>query len=92
MKPRERVVKDGGLPTGGRVRGVITIIQEHRFRLEDELGRGYLFTLGWEAGTPIENLAVWSEQQIPVTVEYQGLPELGAVAKKVQRVARERGH
>jgi hypothetical protein len=90
MKPREQVAKRSGLPTGGKVRGVITIVQEHRFRLEDDRGRGYLFTLGWESGTPIKNLAVWSEQQIPVTVEYQGPPELGAVAKKVQRQARER--
>ena len=91
MKPRERVAEKGGLPTGGRVRGVITIIQEHRFRLEDELGRGYLFTLGWEAGTSIEDLAVWSDQQIPVTVEYQGPPDLGAVAKSVRRLTGERG-
>lgn len=91
MKPKERVATKGGLPMGGRVRGVITIIQEHRFRVEDDLGRGYLFTLGWEAGTSIENLAVWSKQQIPVTVDYEGPPELGAVAKRVQRQARERG-
>jgi hypothetical protein len=91
MKPGERVAKQSGLPAGGRVRGVITIIQEHRFRLEDDLGRGYLFTLGWEAGATIRHLSVWSEQQIPVTVEYEGPPDLGAVAKRVRRQAHERG-
>lgn len=84
MKSGEEVAKKGRLPTMGRVRGIVTVIQEHRFRLEDEQGRGYLFTLGWESGTSIQDLATWSEQRIPVTVTYQGTPDLGAVARRVR--------
>jgi hypothetical protein len=83
MTGNEDVAKKAGLPVGGKVRGIVILIQEDRFRLEDEQGRGYLFTLGWEAGASTADLYVWSGQKTPVTVECRGAPDLGAVALKV---------
>lgn len=81
----EQVASKAGLPTHGCVRGVITLLQEDRFRVEDADGHGYLFTLGWEAGITVEDLSMFSEEKTPVTVEYQGSPDLGGVANRVYR-------
>lgn len=80
----EAVAEEAGLPVHGQLRGVVTLIQEDRFRLEDEQGRGYLFTLGRHAGASVEDLSRWSGQSVPVTVKYEGAPDLGAVAINVR--------
>lgn len=85
MRAEDLLAKKAGLPAAGRVRGVVTLVQEGRFRLEDEAGRGYLFTLGWESGVTIEDLSMWSQQRDTVIVDYQGPPDLGAVATRVER-------
>ncbi len=86
MRDNEQVARESGLPEGGALSGVITLIQESRFRLVDEQGRGYLFTLGWDSGTSINDLSDWSRQAIRVTVEFEGAPDLGAVATGIQAV------
>ena len=82
-KQNEEYARKAGLPTMGHVSGVVTIVQEHRFRLQDEWGRGYLFTLAPSAGGTYEDLLRWSKRQVPVRVEYEGPPDLGAVAVRV---------
>jgi hypothetical protein len=71
------------LPDHGSVRGTITLVQEDRFRLEDDLGRGYLFTLGRGNGVSLHQLHAWYDGARAVEVEYRGTPDLGAVAVHV---------
>jgi hypothetical protein len=80
----ESAARRADLPTRGEVRGVVTVIQEDRFRLEDERGRGYLFTLGRAAGASVRDLHLWSARNVPITVQYEGPPDLGGVAVKVR--------
>jgi hypothetical protein len=82
----QQLIQKAGLPGEGRLSGVITIIQEDRFRLEDERGRGYLFTLSWRSGVASEDLFGWSGRKATVTVDYQGAPDIGAVATRVRAV------
>jgi hypothetical protein len=72
------------LPLSGEVRGAITVVQEDRFRLEDALGHGFLFILGRRAGASMADLHRWSDGQVAVAVQYEGPPDLGAVAVRVQ--------
>lgn len=72
------------LPTSGSLHGVITIVQEDRFRLEDAQGRGYLFTLGRKVALSQEDLRNFSQGRTPVTVEFEGAPDLGAVALAIR--------
>jgi hypothetical protein len=81
------LAKRADLPLAGRVRGIITIVQEDRLRLEDEQGHGYLFTLGRKAGASMADLHRWSEGRVTVAVHYEGPPDLGAVAVRVQALA-----
>jgi hypothetical protein len=74
------------LPDRGRLCGVVTLVQEDRFRLEDDLGRGYLFTLGRGNGVSLRQLHAWCEHRRTVTVEYRGAPDLGAIAVRVRAV------
>ena len=71
------------LPDRGQLRGVVTLVQEDRFRLEDDLGRGYLFTLGRGNGISLRQLHTWCERGAAVEVEYRGAPDLGAVAVRL---------
>ena len=82
------IARRAGLPVRGSARGVITLIQEQRFRVEDSLGRGYLFTLGKAAGASTSDLYTWSGQKVPVTVDFEGPPDLGAIAVNVRASAR----
>jgi len=59
-------------------------VQEDRFRLEDNVGRGYLFTLGRGAGASLRALTAWSADRSSVEVTYQGTPDLGAIATSVR--------
>lgn len=65
------------------VRGAVVIVQEDRFRLVDERGRGYLFTLGRRAGISIGKLRQAASRGMPVRVRFTGAPDLGAVAVQV---------
>ena len=75
------------LPLSGQLHGVITVVQEDRFRLEDAQGHGFLFILGRQAGASMSDLHRWSEGQTPVAVQYEGPSDLGAVAARVQTLA-----
>jgi hypothetical protein len=85
MRRRVDVLARGAdLPTRGQVRGVITIVQEDRFRLEDEQGRGYLFTLGRGAGPGVRDLYLWCDRKVPIDVDYKGPPDMGGVAIRIR--------
>src|SRR5438477_34664 len=60
MKQRQSILtRRADLPRRGHLRGVVTLVQEDRFRLEDDLGRGYLFTLGRGSGVGLRQLHAW---------------------------------
>lgn len=64
------------------IEGLITVVQESRFRLEGRDGRGYLFVL--HAGQDERNLREFHKHRTPVTVTYTGRPDAGAVAETVR--------
>jgi hypothetical protein len=85
MKQRQSILtRRADLPVRGYLRGVITLVQEDRFRLEDALGRGCLFTLGRGNGVGLRQLHAWCDDGLTVEVEYRGAPDLGAVAVSVR--------
>lgn len=65
-----------------RLQGVVTIVQESRFRLQDGEGRGYIFTL--RAGLDAGQVRRYAQDATPVTVIYSGRPDIGAVATSVR--------
>ena len=73
------------LPTSGTVEGRITIVQEDRFRLEDAEGRGYLLILDRRSGVTMQDLNNWRDGSCPVIAEFEGAPDLGAVARPALR-------
>lgn len=85
MSGNEAAAGGAGLPLAASASGWITLVQETRFRLVDDRGVGYLFTLGWESGVSARDLAMWSREGLVVEVEYRGAPDLGAVAVRVRR-------
>jgi hypothetical protein len=72
----------------GCLRGTITLVQEDRFRFQDNFGRGYLFTLGRGNGVSLRQLHTWCDDRQTVEVEYRGAPDLGAVALRLNRTTR----
>lgn len=80
MKPRAPAA---ALPDRGELRGVILVVQEDRFRLQDERGRGYLLTLGRRAGISMDGVRRAAALGLPIRVHYKGMPDLGAVATRV---------
>lgn len=87
MKHKQRqngLVRRANLPDRGHLRGVITLVQEDRFRLVDEQGCGYLFTLGRLNGVSLRKLHGWCNESQIVEVEYGGAPDLGAVAVQLR--------
>ncbi len=72
-------------PHAGEVAGWITIVQEDRFRLMDDEGHGYLFVTRKRAASH-EDLERWRDRRTPLAVRYYGVPDLGAVARKVEPV------
>ena len=85
MKQRQSILtRRADLPDHGHLRGTITLVQEDRFRLEDDLGRGYLFTLGRGNGVGLRQLHGWCDDGLIVEVEYRGAPDLGAGAVRVR--------
>jgi hypothetical protein len=88
MKQRQSLLSQrADLPTHGRLRGMVTVVQEDRFRLQDDIGRGYLLTLGRGNGVGLRNLHTWCDRRATVEVEYRGAPDLGAVAVQAREVA-----
>ena len=85
-RKRHGEVPRAQLPEKGRLQGVITLAQEDRFRIEDRLGRGYLLTLGRGLGVGVHHLRDWSARQVQLEVEYEGQPDLGAVATHVREL------
>ena len=86
MKQRQSILtRRADLPNRGNLRGVITLVQEDRFRVDDALGRGYLFTLGRGNGVGLRQLHAWCDDGLTVEVEYRGAPDLGAVAVSVRQ-------
>jgi len=66
--------------------GVIVVTQEDRFRLQTPDGRSLLFVLG--DGIGVEKVASLAAGRRPVAVCYRGEPEAGAVATRVEPVAK----
>lgn len=69
------------------VRGRITIVQEDRIRVVDDLGRGYLFVV-WKRAAATERLEQWRDARTVVRVTYRGLPDAGALAERIEASAR----
>ena len=67
------------------VRGVMTIVQEDRFRLVTEDGRGLLLTLSRRANVGYGELERLVRERTPVRVAYEGEPDHGGVAVRLAR-------
>lgn len=52
------------------VNGIITLVQEHRFQLEEEDGRHRLFILAHDAAQQWRDLERLEREHAPVTVHY----------------------
>lgn len=70
-------------PRDGVVEGRITIVQEDRFRIIDDGGRGYLFTAGKRTAT-MDELERWRDERRVVTVRFSGVPDIGALATRIR--------
>ncbi len=67
-------------------RGVITVVQEGRFRLVTERGEGLLLTLAHDAPQDARDLCRLQAERALVNVEYSGEPNLeSGVAHRVER-------
>ena len=66
------------------VTGTIILVSEDRFRLVDDLGRGYLFTLSHKAAARPHQLTAWADAARKVQVIYRGEPDMGALAEEVR--------
>ena len=64
-------------------RGIITLAQEDRFRLQTEDGHSLLLILDTGTGTSIEDLESLVGSHKKVLVRYKGAPDAGAVALEV---------
>lgn len=83
---RHRIVEKEPLtyPTK-RITGRINVVQEGRFRLSTDSGRGLLLTLSRNANVTSEDLCRYHEHGARVQVEYEGEPNFASgVALKVE--------
>ncbi len=62
--------------TSQRASGRISVVQEERFRLITDDGRGLLLTLGNDAGIEPQDLRGYHARGSKVMVEYTGEPNL----------------
>lgn len=60
------LTRRANLPDHGSLRGTITLVQEDRFRLEDDDGRGYLLTLGRGNAVSLQQLHAWYDGALVV--------------------------
>jgi urease accessory protein UreE len=68
------------------VRGRITVVQEERFRLLTDDGRGLLLDLAADANVDADELLALRDAGTHVAVEYEGEPNLASgVARRVVR-------
>lgn len=70
-------------PHHGIIEGRISIVQEDRFRLIDDSGRGFLFVTRKRVAS-IDELERLRDAGQRVSVEYDGVPDLGALAQRVR--------
>ncbi len=61
-----------------KLKGRIIVVQEDRFRIVEDSGRGYLFTLSHKAGINQEDLERFRDAGTRVDVEYEGEPNLAS--------------
>lgn len=66
-----------------RIEGKITLVQEDRFRLHADDGRGMLFILGRRSGVSLADLSRLGREGRRVAVEFEGEPEMGGVATRI---------
>ncbi|MFP5213337.1 MAG: hypothetical protein ACLGPL_08160 [Acidobacteriota bacterium] len=67
------------------LKGYIVLVQEDRFRIVDDTGRGYLLTLSVHAGASQTDLEHWSLSGERLIVEYEGEPNLeSGIAREVR--------
>jgi hypothetical protein len=65
--------------------GHITVVQEERFRIVTEDGRGFLLTLGRDADVTDAELKQFQRNQIRMRIEYDGKPNTASgLAQKIQ--------
>ena len=60
------------------LRGHLSILQDDRFRLIGETGRSFLFTLAHNASISDAELRRFYRLRVPVTVEYEGEPDMAS--------------
>lgn len=66
------------------VEGVVVIAQEDRFRLRADDGRGLLFTLHRRANASAGDLARLARTGDRVRVEFEGVPDVSALARRLE--------
>jgi hypothetical protein len=74
---------------GPVISGVITVVQERRFQLEDDSGVRHLFLLAPDAAAEEHELAQCAARRSPVRVHYREAP--GLVAHVAQCVEAQAG-
>ena len=82
ITPAERSLEQTHRPRR-QLTGTIIVVSEDRFRLVDDLGRGYLFILSHKAHARPDELTAWADAGAKVQVIYRGEPDLGALAERV---------
>ncbi len=70
------------------LRGRVILVQEDRFRVVGNAGKGYLFTLSNKAGINQEDLERFRDANVEVVIEYEGEPNLvNGIARLVEPVS-----
>ena len=91
MKARQETARARALLAGrprGAMRGVITLVQEGRFQLEDSEGVRRLFVLAHDAPLEPSDLQALQAADVPVRVEYRDAESLvAAIAYDVEPLA-----
>jgi hypothetical protein len=65
--------------------GYIILVQEQRFRLVTDAGRGLLLTLARDAGSSAGDLRRWHQTNTRVRVSYEGEPNLESGVTRLVR-------
>ena len=71
------------------ITGRIILVQEERFRMVDDSGRGYLFDLSHSSRTRSEDLVNWKNRNTQVFVEFEGTPNFSSgIAHRIEPLMR----